>query len=434
MFTTSRPRRRALAVAAPALAAALLLSGCGRGDGAADTAADIEIDDSPATGTLSLWIGSGEADALEGFLDEFAAENPDVEIELTNVPSDSLDTKLTTAIASGEVPDLTMLYSQTQSTMLATGGFAPVPEGLVESDAFFEPAYDGTLIDGVSHAVPWYAYANVWYYRKDLVEAAGATPPATWDETRAFAEQLEAAGHPMPLGLDVGYDAYSAQALDALVHQNDGSLISDDLASWTIDTPENVEALDFWGSLFAEGDASPDGPLFLDTVPWFTSGQTVAGGNGPWFPGFLDEANGEGWAAEHLGSIVPPAGPGGTVSANFGGGSLAVPKDAANAGAAWKLARYLAEPEVQVAWYEAFGNLPTTEAAWDEPVIADDPLLAAVRDALPHAVAVPAVPTWSEVGAVIGQQMERVARGEASAQEALAEAQAQAEAIGTGIE
>ena len=109
-------------------------------------------------------------------------------------------------------------------------------------------------------------------------------------------------------------------------------------------------------------------------------------------------------------------------------------KDAENADAAWKLARYLAQPDVQVAWYETFGNLPTTEAAWDEPVIADDPLLAAVRDALPHAAAVPAVPTWSEVGAIIGQQMERVARGEASAEDALADAQVQAEAIGTGVE
>ena len=61
----------------------------------------------------------------------------------------------------------------------------------------------------------------------------------------------------------------------------------------------------------------------------------------------LEEANGEGWIDEHLGLTLLPAGPAGTTSA-LGGGSLAVLKDAANAEAAWKLVRWMAEPETQV--------------------------------------------------------------------------------------
>jgi multiple sugar transport system substrate-binding protein len=45
-------------------------------------------------------------------------------------------------------------------------------------------------------------------------------------------------------------------------------------------------------------------------------------------------------------------------------------------------------------------------------------------------VAQPNVPTWSQVGEIIGKQMERVVRGGVSPKDALDTAQHQAEAIG----
>jgi multiple sugar transport system substrate-binding protein len=126
-----------------------------------------------------------------------------------------------------------------------------------------------------------------------------------------------------------------------------------------------------------------------------------------------------------------PAGPAGSFSA-LGSGSLAVLKDGKNQTAAWKLVRYMAKPETQLAWYKLFGSLPAAKAAWDDPAIAGNALLNAEREALQTAVDIPQVPTWNQVGTYLGQQMERVARGQATAKQVLDDAQAFAESVGLG--
>ncbi|WP_159499911.1 extracellular solute-binding protein [Microbacterium sp. 18062] len=429
----SRATRRTLLVTGAALTAAIVLAGCGRASETGGTSATVTIDDEPATGTIEFWAGGADGEALPDFLAEFQEENPDVEINVTTIPEGDNDAKLSAAIAAGNVPDMVYLYSQTQAAMLDTGAFAEVPDGLVESADFFSSMWDTVQYDGAAHAVPWYTYAQALYYRKDLAAAAGVEAPETWEDYATFSEAVQDQGATFGVGLSAEWDGYTAQQFNDFVRQAGGSLISDDLTEWTIDTPENLEALETYAGLVTDGYASPDGPSFLDTVSWFTSGEIASYINGPWFPGWLEEANGEGWNEDNLGIALVPAGPAGTTSA-LGGGSLAVLEDGKNTEAAWKLVRWLSEPDTQVAWYETFGNLPAVEAAWDAPAIADDPLLDVIKEAIPLAGSVPAVPGWSEVSAMLGAEMERVARGQATAAEVLAAAQAKADEIPTGVE
>lgn len=389
------------------------------------------IDDTPATGTLQVWIGGAEGEKLPAFLADFKAANPGLDVQVTQIPSDQFDTKLLTAIAAGTVPDLVRLYSQSQSGLLATGAFAEVPAGLVDPESFFPNTYNTTVKGGVAYGLPWDAYATIFQYRKDLADKAGLEAPKTWDELKTFAAAMKEQGVEWPISLDVGYDIYNAQGLNEYVHQNGGSFINADQTAWTINSPENVAALEYWGSLISEGFASPDGPKFLDTVPWFTSGQIVAKDNGPWLEQWLVDANGADWVKSNLATAPVPAGPDGSFSA-LGSGSVAVLKDAKNPDAAWKLARYLTEPATQVAWYKTFGALPAVKAAWDDPSIASNPLLDAEREALQTAVDIPQVATWPQVGTYLGQQMELVARGQASAKDVLDDVQSFAEGAGLG--
>ncbi|PRY16896.1 extracellular solute-binding protein [Kineococcus rhizosphaerae] len=427
--------RRTVLAGASAAALTAGLAACGRsGTGDSRASAPISVTDGPATGTVEFWAGAPDGDSLPPFIAAFKKENPDVTVNVTTIPSSEFDTKLTAAIASGRVPDLVSLYSQTQSSILATGAFQTVPEGLVDLGSFFEPALAGvTTADGAHKAVPWYAYARVNYYRKDVVDGLGLTPPTTWEENEAFCRQLVAAGHSIPLGMAVAWDEYSAEALSEYVHQNGSSLTTEDGKGWAINAAANVQALEYFASLFTAGYSSPDGPAFLDVVPWLTSGKNVVNvSNGPWLPGWIDEAAGEGYVAKNIGVYAQPAGPGGAKAAALGGGSLGVLDRGGNAQAAWKLVEYLSRPQVQVQWYQTFGNLPAVQSAWDDPAIADDELLAPVRDAIPTAFGAPTAATWSQVADVIGKQMEQVVRGGSTAQAALDEAQKQAEALGTG--
>ncbi|MCK2031105.1 sugar ABC transporter substrate-binding protein [Microbacterium galbinum] len=432
--TTSRRRATMLGIAL-VTSGALLLTGCGRsGDsGGGDAGASTKVDDEPATGTLEIWTQGADGAELPQMFEEFTKDNPDVEINMTQIPEAEFASKMTAAITAGTVPDLIYAFTETQSSLISTGGFDAVPEGLVDPDDFFEVIWDNSVYDDVAYGVPWYAYADMVIYRTDLAEAAGAEAPTDWDSLRTFGEDLKASGVEWPLALYAAYDSYTARQLLTFAKQNGGGFISDDLSTWTINSPENVEALEYWAGLMADGLASPDGPAFLDTVSWSTTGKNAAIiDGGPWFVGWFDDANGEGWADEHLSLATMPVGPDGDAATTVGGGSWFVPSDSENKDAAWKFARFMSEPESQVKWFEIFKNMPAVKSAWEDPALAGDRLLQTVEAGLETGVTLPKVSTWSQVGTVIGEQMEKVVRGGVSAQDALDEAQAQAESIGTG--
>ncbi|SHF49409.1 multiple sugar transport system substrate-binding protein [Kaistia soli DSM 19436] len=399
--------------------------------GLAAGASAAAIGDAPATGALQIWIGGAEGDKLPAFLADFEKANPDLKVQITQIPSEQFDAKLLTAIAAGTVPDIVRLYSQSQASLMATDAFAPVPEGLVKADDFFASAYETNVRDGVAYGVPWDAYATMFQYRKDLAEKAGLSAPKTWEELKTFAKAMKDQGATWGFSADVGYDIYNAQGLNEFAYQAGGGFLSADRKQWTINSEANIKALEFWGSLFTEGLASPDGPKFLDTVPWFTSGEIASKDIGPWFEGWLVQANGQDWVTAKLATAPMPAGPAGSFSA-LGSGSLAVLKDGKNPDAAWKLVRYLTQPDTQLAWYKAFGSLPAVKAAWNDPAIAGNPLLDAERQALQTAVDIPQVTTWNQVGTYMGQQMELVARGQATAKQVLDDVQAFAESAGLG--
>ncbi|QTV79938.1 extracellular solute-binding protein [Microbacterium sp. NIBRBAC000506063] len=428
--------RRTAALTGTALvaSAALILTGCGRADDGptTDPGDSVTIDDAPAEGVVEIWTQGADGAELPQMFEKFKADNPDVEMRMTEVPAEEFQSKMTAAITAGTVPDLIYAFTESQSALIATGGFDPVPDGLVNETDFFESIWDNSVYDGVAYGVPWYAYATMTMYRTDLAEAAGATAPTDWASLRAFGEDLKASGVEFPLALYVAYDAYTARQFQSFAIQNGGALISDDLSEWTINSPENVEALEYWSGLIKDGLASPDGPAFLDTVPWTSTGKNAAVVDaGPWFAAWFDDANGTGWVDENLTFLEGAAGPGGQKATTVGGGSWFVPTDSSNKDAAWKFARFMSEPENQVEWYRIFKNMPAVSAAWDDPAL-EGRLLDTVRLGLESGVNLPKVSTWTQVGTVIGEQMERVVRGGISAQEALDAAQQQAESIGMG--
>ncbi len=436
-LTTRRSRRAMLLGTAVLTAGALLLTGCGRSGDAGSTTgsgAGAAIDDKPAKGTVQLWAEGADGDKLPDMVAEFKKSNPDVDVKLTKVPADQFASKMTAAITAGTVPDLLFAYTEDQPALLNTGGFDAVPDGLAKKDDFFPAIWNNSIVKDVQYGVPWYTYANMLIYRSDLAEKAGATSaPKNWDEQKAFGEKLKAAGSEFPFALAVNYDKYSAGQLQVMAVQNGGAFLNKDHTKWTLNDPKNVEALDYWAGLIKSGLSSPDGPQFLDTVPWSSQGKNAAiVDGGPWFKAWFNDANGADWSKDHLAFAQNPTGPDGGKGATTGGGSWLVPKDAKNKDASWKFVRWMSESAQQVKWYQIFGNMPALKVAWDDPAMKGDPMLETVRSALDDGVAQPNVPTWSQVGDVIGKQMERVVRGGVSAKDALDAAQQQAESIGLG--
>lgn len=407
------------------------LAGCGSPAPAPEPAA--AIDDSPAQGTIELWTASGIGDDLPELVADFEASNPDVTINTTVIPSSELTTRLQTAIAAGTTPDLAYLVGSTTGLFFETGAFAEVPEGLVDPSTFYKPAYDATIFDGASLAVPWYAQDRALFIRKDIMEKAGLTPPATWDEYLPFVQAMTKAGVDQGLSLTVSWDKFTALEIFENIVQAGGSVLNSDQTQWTLDDPKVIDGVRQYTSLFAKGGASPDGPGYVDVASMFVSGKLGAFQSGPFFVSSLRNAavDDPTFVDDKLLIVPLPAGPAGQKAA-LDVAFFSVFKDAANPDAAWKLLRYLSEPATQVKWVKIRNLLPAVVEAAADPYISDDPFLSVFAEQLPNTVMAPVVPTWPEVQDILSQQAERVVRGETSAEEAMKEAQRLAQSVGVG--
>jgi multiple sugar transport system substrate-binding protein len=428
--STRRPARWITAGAVVAVSA-LALTACGRGDGGGGTngaEAGAPIDDSPATGTVEVWAMGNEGEVLPELAEQFMAENPDVDIRVTAVPWEAAHDRIATAIAGGETPDITMLGTTWVGEFAGSGAFEPTPDGLVDESSFFEGSWGTTVVDGVSYGVPWYVDTRVLYYRTDLAEAAGVEPPTTWDEYQEFARALQGAGAEWGVSLPPGgLDAWLYVA--PLAWQVGGEIMNEDQSAFTLDTPEWTEALSFYDSFFEEGIAEPVRLEVGEIEQEFIDGDVGSFFSGPFHVSLLQEQGGPEFADRFAVAMVP----GEESRTSFtGGGNLAVFDDTENRDAAWKFVRWLSEPETQVEWYGISTDLPSVQAAWDDPTFSEDPYLSVFGEQLQDSQASPPIPTWAQISDVFDQQIERMTRGNTSPEDAVATIQQQAESIGTG--
>lgn len=429
MTRTHRRRSAGLAVLA---ATSLVLTACGRSDsGAGDQAQSEEVSSGEATGTIEVWAMGTEGEVLEEFSAAFEEANPEATVEVTAVPWESAHDKLAGAIASGETPDVSLVGTTWMGEFAEAGGLMPTPENLVDEDDFFPGAWQSTEVGGTSYGVPWYVETRVLYYRTDLAAEAGwEEAPKTWEELKSFAQDLESkAGAEYGLNLQPGQTG-SWQTMLPFAWSNGASLTDEDGAEYTIDSPEMAEALDYYTSFFDEG-LSPTRLLDPGELEsGFAKGSFGAFVSGPWHAGLVEDA---GVKPDQYAVATMPSPDGEQGSSFVGGGDLAVFQDSDNADSAWKYVQWLSEAETQQAFYEEVGDLPAVQSAWEAGELAEDEQLQVFGAQLETAVSPPAVPTWEQVAAAIDSLTEQAAKTDLSSEDAVAEMQAKAAAIGTGL-
>ncbi|WP_214110302.1 sugar ABC transporter substrate-binding protein [Acrocarpospora catenulata] len=403
----------------------LLAAACGRdAAGPAEQATDVDLN--KASGEVTVWAMGAEGEALGAFAKEFEAANPGVTVKVTPLGWDVAHDKITAAIAGNATPDVSMLGSTWMGEMAKTGALEPTPGNLIDRAAFFPGAWATGEVDGTAYGVPWYVETRAFYYRTDLAEKAGVQAPATWDEVTSFVQALkDRAG--AGLGVEQNFKQGSWQEVAPLVWQAGGDIAAD--GKWTLDTPEMVTALTHYASFFKDGLAATDQPTgaFPQT---FVKGEVGAFYSGPWMISTMEKEGGDGFAEKFAVAPYPKGSAGGT--SLIGGSNMVVFKNARNREAAWKFLQWLTDPKVQAKWFGQVAALPSVQAAWQEPALTADERVKVFGEQLKDARSAPAVPTWEQVAKVMETEIEKLALGKQTAQEAAKAMQAQAEAIGTG--
>lgn len=413
--------------------ASLVLSSCGRDDdaGAGAEAQSTAIADGKATGTIEVWAMGTEGEMLGDFVEEFEDANPDATVKVTAVPWESAHDKISTAIAAGKGPDVSLIGTTWMGEFAEAGGLMPTPEGLVDEADFFPGAWQSTEVGGTSYGVPWYVETRVLFYRKDLAQKAGWTePPTSWDDLKQFAKDLESkGGAKYGLNLQPGQTG-SWQSYLPFAWTDGATLTNEEGTEYTIDSPEMAEALDYYTSYFDEGLSLTRTLDPGELENGFADGTFGSFISGPWHTGLVEDAG----LAESDYAVAPLPGKDEGMGSSFvGGGDLAVFEDSDNPDGAWKFVQWLSEPEVQQDFYDEVGDLPAVQEAWETGELSTDPQLKVFGQQLTDAQSPPAVPTWEQVAASIDGLVEQASRGDLSGEDAVKQMQSDAQSIGTGL-
>ncbi len=404
------------------------LVACGRGeedggDGAAASQAP-EVDTEAASGEIDVWAMGAEGEALGAFAESFAEEFPDVTVNVTPVPWDAAHDRIVNAIAGGEVPDVTMVGTTWMGEFAALGGLDPTPAN-IDGSQFFEGAWNTTIVDGTSYAVPWYVETRLLYYRTDLAEEGGVSEaPATWDDLKAAAAAMQEAGAEYGISLQPGGTG-SWQTWMPFFWQAGGEIQAED-GTFTLDGEPCVEALTYYDSFFEEG-LTPPAAADVPVEAQFADGEVASFISGPWMVNIIEDAGTDPEAYTVAHQPTEEAG-----TSFVGGANMAVLAQADNKEAGWAFLEYLSRPEVQAAWYETVSALPAVQAAWDEEALSGDERLSAFGDQLEDAKAPPSIPTWEQIAAEIDTVIEQVTVGDMTPEDGCAAMQEEASAIGTG--
>jgi multiple sugar transport system substrate-binding protein len=413
-----------------ALTLVMLLAACGRGDddggggdgGDGEAASQApEVDTSNASGEIEVWAMGAEGEALGAFAEGFMEEFPDVTVNVTPVPWDAAHDRIVNAIAGGEVPDVTMVGTTWMGEFATLGGLDPTPAN-IDGSQFFEGAWETTVVDGVSYAVPWYVETRVIYYRTDLAE--GAEAPATWDDLKALASTMQEAGAEYGISLQPGGTG-SWQTWMPFFWQAGGEIMAED-GTFTLDGEPCVEALTYYDSFFTEG-LTPPAAEDVPVEGRFANGEIASFISGPWMMSIVEDAGTDPGAYTVAHQPTEEAG-----TSFVGGSNMAVLADADNKEAGWAFLEYLSRPEVQAAWYEEVSALPAVQAAWDEEALSGDDKLAVFGEQLEDAKAPPSIATWEQIAAEIDSVIEQVTVGDMSPEDGCTAMQEAASSIGTG--
>ena len=168
-----------------------------------------------------------------------------------------IKTVVNTRIANDDAPDI--LNIDGFASYQDEGLLLPAQDYISEETyaKFYDAFLAESVVDGTVWAVPDLASARAMYYNKDILAAAGVEVPTTWAELRAACEAIKAYDAEIyPWGVDMTTD--EGQACFAYYIWNNGGDFIDAEGNWTLNSAENVEAIEYIIGLYNDGLTNTD--------------------------------------------------------------------------------------------------------------------------------------------------------------------------------
>ena len=385
---------------------------------------------------ITVWVGGQVAeldDTWQTVVDRYVeATGNRVEVQLFGF--DTYYDNLLTALAGGSGPDLAFAdLGGWVPTFASEGWLAPLEDRIAawsDEDQIWPNLWPTVTYEGVRYGLPWYTDARLLLYNKQMFRDAGLdpeAPPQTWDQLVASATTIsESGGRVFGYGVSGTKTEHTTLAYIVFLASNGGQLLSDDYREAAFNTPEGLETLKFYTDLALSHGVSPE-PVSYNEDDYrnlMAQGAVAMAIGGPWSFPLIEQANPD---IDYSLSIHPYR----TAPASvFGGWSLVIPRASQRAEAAWEFAQYLTSYETWMFWIgEKGGPMPTRmDVAADSPVLRDQKWRN-ILEVFPNAVYRAPIPEYPQISERIQLMVQSVLLGDKSAEEAIADAADEVNAI-----
>lgn len=336
-------------------------------------------------GTFTFYTSTNHVyETWKDVISEFEADN-DVSVNWQKYSWADMQTKLQADFTAGTVPDL-VEYQGGAATMqfVVTDDVAPLDSFIDDDgeeigfpDDWQQQAVRAWQHEGSTYGIQLQLTCAQLYYNKRLLDEAGiSSPPETWDDFLAAAQELTSD--------DVyGTSLHATSSFSwPWILQAGAQLFNPDSGEFLAPSDASIEALQFQQDLVHRYEVSNEPAATSDfTVArdLFTAERVAMIFTGPWDIKPIRTGNPD----LELAIGLPLEGA--ERSTNFAGSGVFIPKQAGQPDLAWDLTRRLTSLETQLALTAEAGQTMPRKSWAEDPQVADDPLLANIAAALQYA-------------------------------------------------
>lgn len=374
---------------------------------------------------MDYWSVPSQGATLAALFKQYEKLHPNITIQRTPVPFDSLLPKADQEAASHTLPNLLALDNPDVAQFASTGALMQLDsymQGHFSDSDFYAGPLQTMKYQGKTYSFPVGNNDLALFYNIKDFQAAGLTPPTTWAQLIADAKQLTK-------GNTYGF-AFSAQANEQATFQFEPYLWSNGGDLSKVDSQQSVQALQVLTTMVQNGSASK-GALNWDqpsVATQFGEGHAAMMENGPWEIPYLEQQANMQFGTD-FGVVpfpVPQAGEQPVVP--LGGESWTIPVSSNTAAvqATYDLVSWLEQPAQLTALDKGFGYIPAIKSTAQQLLKSESNLQVFANEFnTARARTAQLGPKYPQVSQAIWTAMQASLAGNQSPQAALTQAQQQ---------
>jgi len=327
----------------------------------------------PVKITAGAWAIATYAELQGESYKRFSEQSEAVDVEWLQMPWADYWTKMTTLLAAGAAPEISLYTPETFLDHAARSAIRSL-DSLIDRDGydlsdFYKVLVDMSMWKGKMGAIPAYHSPIVCFYNKTILSEAGAEFPK---ETWTWADLREAALKATDADKGIWGFGLEREMWAPIIWSNGGEVWNDDFSASRVDEEVFVNGLQWWGDLRNVDHVAPSPAEMADmkTEMLFQTGKLTMvfhplSRSIPWVDAKVPFEWDLGWA---------PKGDQGR-SLRLGAGVWGITKDCKPelVDAAWDAIKWVSGPEEGNIWAGLHINVPARKSVAESPAFLDTP-------------------------------------------------------------